>query len=463
MDFRVDEDSMGKINVPTDAYYGPQTMRSLQNFCIGNDTFPPEFIIAYAIVKQAAAIVNNELSLMSDDVTHLVVRACQEIIDGKLLDQFPLRVWQTGSGTQTNMNVNEVIANRANELAGQGLGKKLPTHPNDHVNLSQSTNDSFPTAMHISTVMQANNILLPAINSLVNTFDQKAMEFKDVIKMGRTHLQDATPVTLGQEMGSYSAQLKLCKSFIKNAITPLYELALGGTAVGTGLNTHPDYASMVAKEIANKTGFSFITAKNKFSVMAAHDAMAYFSGALNTLACALMKIANDIRWLASGPRGGLGEISIAENEPGSSIMPGKVNPTQAEAVTMICCQVMGNHTAVSVACSQGNFELNVFKPVIIKNVLHSIELLAQGVTSFNEKCACSINANIDRLQEMKDRSLMLVTALTPYIGYDQASLVAKTAHKENKTLKQVCLEMELMSEEEFDKRVDAKNMLAPNR
>lgn len=463
MEFRVDEDSMGSIKVPSTAYYGPQTQRSLENFPIGTETMPSSLIVAFAIIKQAAAMTNHQLGLLPTDVMQLIVRASEEIIEGRLLEQFPLKVWQTGSGTQTNMNVNEVIANRANELAGKKLGEKSPVHPNDHVNLSQSTNDSFPAAMHISSAMFVHNRLLKSIDNLAKTFEKKARDFKDVIKMGRTHLQDATPVTLGQEMGSYAAQLRSCEMAIHQALPFIYELALGGTAVGTGLNSHPEYAKKVASIIAQKTGLPFVTAPNKFAVMAAHDACVLLSGALNMLAVALMKIANDIRWLSSGPRGGLGEITIAENEPGSSIMPGKVNPTQSEATTMVACQVMGNHVAITVACSQGNFELNVFKPVIIKNLINSIELLSDAMTCFDEKCAQSIEPNYPRLLELKDRSLMLVTALTPYIGYDKAAHVAKVALKENKTLKQVCLEQGLMSEREFDDRVRPEKMLEPNR
>lgn len=461
MEFRLDHDSMGEIKVPKHAYYGAQTQRSLENFPIGHEMMPGEFIKAFAIIKQSAAITNHQLGLLPTPLMQLIVQASEEVIQGKLSDQFPLKIWQTGSGTQTNMNVNEVISNRANELAGKPLGEKSPTHPNDHVNLGQSTNDTFPAAMHISAVMLIHHRLLISLLKLKKTFDRKAEDFKDVVKMGRTHLQDATPVTLGQEMGSFSAQLGACDSAIRKLVPFLYELALGGTAVGTGLNAHPDYAHKVATIIAQKTGLPFISAPNKFAVMAAHDACALMSGALNTLAVALMKIANDIRWLSSGPRGGLGEIIIAENEPGSSIMPGKVNPTQSEAMTMVCCQVMGNNVAITVACSQGNFELNVFKPVIMKNLLNSIELLADAMECFDDKCAQSITPNYPRLKELESRSLMLVTALTPYIGYDQAAKVAKIAHKDNKTLKEVCLELNLMTAQEFDERVRPEQMLSP--
>lgn len=463
MEYRIDRDSMGEIRVPIDAYYGPQTQRSIQNFPIGHEIMPASLIVAYAMIKQACAIANNKLGLLPDDIMHLIVRASQEVIDGRHGDQFPLKVWQTGSGTQTNMNVNEVIANRANQLSGKPLGQNSPVHPNDHVNMGQSTNDSFPTAMHVSAAMMINHDLLKSIDGLARTFEKKSVDFKDVVKMGRTHLQDATPVTLGQEMSGYAAQLRSCESAIKKNLPFIYELALGGTAVGTGLNSHPQFAGMVAQILAEKTGIGFVSAPNKFAVMAAHDACALMSGAMNMLACAVMKIANDIRWLSSGPRGGFYEITIAENEPGSSIMPGKVNPTQAEAVTMVCCQVMGNHVAITVACSQGNFELNVYKPVIVKNLLNSIELLSDAILSFDEKCATSIEPNLKRIEELKGRSLMLVTALTPFIGYDMAAKVAKTAHQQDKTLKQVCLEKGLMTEQEFDERVRAENMLSPNR
>ena len=463
MDFREDQDSMGYVKVPTLAYYGAQTQRSLMNFPIGHEVMPASFISAMALIKEAAALTNCELKLLPKNITDLIVRACEEIRQGKLADQFPLKVWQTGSGTQTNMNVNEVIASRANEIAGNKRGDKAPVHPNDHVNLSQSTNDVFPTAMHVSAAIMIKQNLLPSIDRLARTLEKKATDFKDVVKMGRTHLQDATPISLGQEMGGYAAQLRSCENATLQNMTFLYELALGGTAVGTGLNSHPDYAIRAASIIAQKSGLPFITSPNKFAVMAGNDACTLVSGSLNMLAVAFMKIANDIRWLASGPRGGLGEIFIAENEPGSSIMPGKVNPTQSEAATMVCCQVMGNHVAISTACSQGNFELNVFKPVILKNLINSIELLSDALVCFDQNCAVSIEPNYDRINELKGRSLMLVTALTPYIGYDKAAFVAKKAHLENKTLKQVCLELRLMSEQDFDERVRPENMLAPNR
>ncbi len=463
MEFREDQDSMGTVKVPALAYYGAQTQRSLENFPIGTEVMPQCFISAMAIVKQAAAKTNAELGLLSKEGAQLIINACEEVIGGALLDQFPLKIWQTGSGTQTNMNVNEVIASRANELAGKKRGDKSPVHPNDHVNLSQSTNDVFPTAMHIVAALLVNQRLLPSISELASTFETKANAFKNIVKMGRTHLQDATPVSLGQEMGGYAAQLRSCEDALRTCLPFVYELALGGTAVGTGLNSHPEYAKRAAMHIAEKTGLPFKTAPNKFAAMGGNDACTLMSGALNMVAVALMKIANDVRWLASGPRGGIGEIFIAENEPGSSIMPGKVNPTQSEAATMVCCQVMGNHVSISTACSQGNFELNVFKPVIMKNLVNSIELLSDALACFNKNCAVSIEPNHQRLSELKDRSLMLVTALTPYIGYDKAALVAKKAHKENKTLKEICLELGLMSATEFDERVRPEKMLAPNR
>jgi fumarate hydratase class II len=461
--FRVEKDSFGEIKVPENALYGAQTQRSVDNFRIGNERFSREFIHAYALVKKAAALVNSELSLISKEVCELIVRACDEIIAGKHDDQFPLVVWQTGSGTQTNMNLNEVIANRANELAGGKRGDKSPVHPNDHVNCSQSTNDTFPTTMHVAAVLEVKSKLFPAIDALTNTFAAKARDFKDVVKMGRTHLQDATPVTLGQEMGGYAAQLKQGKQSIEAMLHPMYELAAGGTAVGTGLNAHPQYADKVAQKIAELSSAPFVSAPNKFAALAGNDAVVTLSGSLTGLACALMKIANDVRWMASGPRGGLGEISIAENEPGSSIMPGKVNPTQSEAATMVVCQVMGNHAAIMFAGSQGNFELNVFKPVMIHNLMQSIRNLADVIASFDEHCAKSIKPNLDRIAELRGKSLMLVTALAPYIGYDTAAKAAKKAHLENLTLKEAVLEMRLMTAEEFDARVKPEDMLGPNR
>ncbi|HAN32399.1 MAG TPA: class II fumarate hydratase, partial [Myxococcales bacterium] len=419
MNFRIETDSMGEVQVPADRLWGAQTQRSLENFRIGDDTLPEPLIRAYAIVKQAAAQVNYELGEVPAEVADSIIAAAQEVRDGKWSDEFPLKIWQTGSGTQTNMNVNEVIANRASELMGGTRGQKSPVHPNDHVNRAQSTNDSFPTAMHVSAAMEVHDLLIPAIDQMLATFDKQTVQFADVVKIGRTHLQDATPVTLGQVASGWASQLRQAKTAISTTLAPIYELALGGTAVGTGLNTHPAHAGKAAAAIAQHTGLPFVTAQNKFAGLACHDPLVGLSGALKQLACALMKIGNDIRWLASGPRCGLGEIKIPENEPGSSIMPGKVNPTQAEALTMLCCQVMGNDQTVTVAGSQGNFELNVYKPVIIFNVLNSIRLLADGMVSFDTNCGSGIEANEERIAQLLHESLMLVTALNPHIGYDK--------------------------------------------
>ncbi len=463
MNTRIEHDSMGQVLVPTNALYGAQTQRSLNNFNIGQELMPKSLIKAYALIKQVAAQVNSELGLLKKDFAEIIIKTCQEVIDAKLDKEFPLKIWQTGSGTQTNMNLNEVIANRCNQILGFELGSNSPIHPNDHVNLGQSTNDSFPTAMHIAAALELNHRLLPSINNLIKTLDEKTNKFSSIIKMGRTHMQDATPITLGQEFSAYAYQIKEAKKYILNALPSIYELALGGTAVGTGINTHPDFAQKTALLIAQKTGLAFITSPNKFAALASNDPCANLSAALNNLSISLMKIANDIRLLSSGPRGGLYEISMAENEPGSSIMPGKVNPTQCEAITMIAAQVMGNNTAISIACSQGHLELNVFKPVIIRNLLHSIDILSDGIQSFNEHCLISIAANIARLKELETRSLMLVTALTPHIGYEQAAKIAKLAHQQNKTLKEVCLELNVISEELFDEAVKPETMLSPNR
>jgi len=463
MNTRIEHDSMGQVLVPTNALYGAQTQRSLNNFNIGQELMPKSLIKAYALIKQVAAQVNSELGLLKKDFAEIIIKTCQEVIDAKLDKEFPLKIWQTGSGTQTNMNLNEVIANRCNQILGFELGSNSPIHPNDHVNLGQSTNDSFPTAMHIAAALELNHRLLPSINNLIKTLDEKTNKFSSIIKMGRTHMQDATPITLGQEFSAYAYQIKEAKKYILNALPSIYELALGGTAVGTGINTHPDFAQKTALLIAQKTGLAFITSPNKFAALASNDPCANLSAALNNLSISLMKIANDIRLLSSGPRGGLYEISMAENEPGSSIMPGKVNPTQCEAITMIAAQVMGNNTAITIACSQGHLELNVFKPVIIRNLLHSIDILSDGIQSFNEHCLISIAANIARLKELETRSLMLVTALTPHIGYEQAAKIAKLAHQQNKTLKEVCLELNVISEELFDEAVKPETMLSPNR
>jgi len=463
MSFRIETDSMGDIEVPTDRLWGAQTQRSLENFRISDETMPAVLIRAYAIVKQAAAEVNCELGEISQDVSENIIAAAQEVIDGKHDGEFPLKVWQTGSGTQTNMNVNEVIANRASELMGGKRGEKSPVHPNDHVNRAQSTNDSFPTAMHVAAVLEVHERLTPSLTGLITVFDNLANRYASVVKTGRTHLMDATPLTLGQTIGGWSAQLKQAEIAIEKALEPVYELALGGTAVGTGLNTHPQYAAQAAAVIAKRSGKPFVTADNKFAALAAHDAMVGLSGALKQLACAAMKIANDVRWLASGPRCGFGEIIIPANEPGSSIMPGKVNPTQCEALTMLCCQVVGNDAAVALAGSQGNFELNVYKPVIISNVLQSTRLLGDGLRSFNENCAVGIEPNEARIKELLQKSLMLVTALNPHIGYDKASKIAKKAYHDGTTLKEAAGELGYLTADEFDRLVVPGEMVKPNR
>lgn len=461
MGTRVESDSMGTINVPSEKYYGAQTARSLANFDIGGEKMPTEIIRAFGILKKAAALANHKLGLMDVATRDLVVAAADEVIAGKLADHFPLVVWQTGSGTQSNMNVNEVISNRAIEMAGGTMGSKKPVHPNDHVNMSQSSNDTYPTAMHIAAVEAIENYLIDRVMLLRNTLDAKATEFMGVVKIGRTHLQDATPLTLGQEISGWVAQLDLALKAIRATLPQLYELALGGTAVGTGLNAHPKYGETVAAEIATLTGQPFITAPNKFAVMAGHDAFVGSSGALKQLAVALMKIANDVRWLASGPRSGLGEITIPENEPGSSIMPGKVNPTQAEATTMVAVQVMGNDAAIGIAASQGNFELNVFKPVIAYNFLQSVRLLADAAKSFNDHCAVGIEPDRDRIKQLVGQSLMLVTALNRKIGYDNAAKIAKHAHKKRSTLRESAIELGLLTGEEFDAEVKPEQMVGP--
>jgi len=458
---RTETDSMGPVSVDESRLWGAQTQRSLENFRIGSERFPRVFIRAYGLLKQAAAEVNAELGELPQDVADLVVNAAQEVVDGTWDDHFPLVVWQTGSGTQTNMNVNEVIANRANELAGGKRGQKSPVHPNDHVNRGQSTNDSFPTAMHVAAVLAVHEALLPAIGLLVTTLDRKSQAFESIIKIGRTHLQDATPLTLGQEIGGWAAQLRAAERAIRSSLVEVYALAAGGTAVGTGLNAHPDYAVKLAARLAQKTALPLVTAPNKFAALAGHEALVTLSGALNTLACAFMKVANDVRWLASGPRSGLGEIVIPENEPGSSIMPGKVNPTQCEAATMVCCQVMGNHVTVTVASSQGNFELNVYKPVIAHNVLQSIRLLADSLRSFNDHCAVGIEPRRERIQELMENSLMLVTALNRHIGYDNSAKIAKQAHHDGTTLREAAKALGLVTDAQFDAWVKPEEMVKP--
>ena len=461
MTTRTETDSMGAIAVASDRYWGAQTERSLHHFHIGREHFPRPMIRALGILKKAAAEVNGSLGTLDAPLVDLIVKAADEVIDGKLDDHFPLFVWQTGSGTQTNMNANEVISNRAIELAGGAMGSKTPVHPNDHVNRGQSSNDTFPTAMHIAAAEQVVRHLMPALNLLRATLAAKATAFADIVKVGRTHLQDATPLTLGQEISGWVAQIDLAKTAIDNAMPAVYELAIGGTAVGTGLNTHPEFAQRVAGAIATLTTLPFKSAPNKFAALAGHEALVELHAAMKTLAVALMKIANDVRWLASGPRAGLGELLIPENEPGSSIMPGKVNPTQCEALTMVCAQVMGNDTAVTIGGASGNFELNVYKPLIIHNVLSSLQLLGDACTSFNEFCAVGIEPNRARIQANLACSLMLVTALNPHIGYDNAAKIAKKAYKDGTTLKEAALELKLLTAEQFDQWVDASKMTRP--
>lgn len=456
---RLESDSMGTIEVPDHHYYGAQTARSLIHFDIGIEKMPPSIIRAFGILKKAAAEVNRSLKILANDKAKLVIQAAEEMIEGKLDDHFPLSVWQTGSGTQTNMNVNEVLANRAIELAGGKLGSKHPIHPNDHINASQSSNDVFPTAMHIAAAEEIVNQLLPSLVLLRNSLDQKAKEFHDIIKIGRTHLMDAVPLTLGQEFSGYVAQLDQNIKRLQQFLPEIFELAIGGTAVGTGLNAPPNFDVLATKKIADYTGLPFVSAKNKFAALAAHDPLVFASGILKTLACSLMKIANDLRWMGSGPRCGLGELLLPENEPGSSIMPGKVNPTQCEAITMVCIQVMGNDTAIAIAGSQGNFELNVFKPLIIHNFLQSVTLLSDSCRSFTEHLVNGIIPNKQKIKSHLDHSLMLVTALSPKIGYDKAAEIAHKAYEENLSLKTACLKLGYLSEKEFDATMQPAKML----
>jgi fumarate hydratase class II len=461
MEHRTESDTMGTLEVPADRYYGAQTARSLMNFKIGGDRLPRELIRALGIVKKAAALANRELGLLPPEKADLIVAAAEEVIAGKLDDHFPLVVWQTGSGTQSNMNSNEVIANRAIEMAGGVLGSKDPIHPNDDVNKAQSSNDVFPTAMHVAAASDAIDSLLPALRGLHSTFAELAERFAGITKIGRTHLMDATPLTLGQEFSGYAAQLENGTARVESALPAVLELALGGTAVGTGLNTHPKFAVTVAGKIAEVSGHPFVTAPNKFEALAAHDALVQLHGAMKTVACSLMKIANDVRWLASGPRCGIGEIRLPANEPGSSIMPGKVNPTQCEAVTMVCAQVLGNDTAVAVGGASGNFELNVYKPLIIHNVLKSSRLLADACRSFRDNCVVGIEPDEARIAELLQRSLMLVTALNPHIGYDNAAKIAKTAYAEGITLKEAAGNLGLMDPDDFDAKVRPEEMTGP--
>jgi len=458
---RQESDTMGTVEVPADRYWGAQTQRSLQNFRIGGERMPEPLIRALGIQKQAAARANMALGALDERLGEAIVAAAEEVIDGRLAGHFPLVVWQTGSGTQTNMNANEVIANRAIELLGGRLGSKSPVHPNDHVNMGQSSNDSFPTAMHIAAVEELHRRLLPALGKLRAALAEKAASFAGIIKIGRTHLQDATPLTLGQEFGAYARQVELGIARIEATLPRLLMLAQGGTAVGTGLNAKPGFAERFAEEVAKITGLPFVSNPNKFEALATHDALVELSGALNVLAVSLNKIANDIRLLGSGPRCGLGELRLPENEPGSSIMPGKVNPTQAEAMTMVCAQVMGNHVAVTVAGAQGHLELNVFKPVIIYNVLQSIRLLADAAESFADNCVAGIEANRERIDELLHNSLMLVTALSPRIGYDKAAEVAKKAHKEGTSLEAAAVALGYLTQEEFEAAVRPEEMLGP--
>lgn len=458
---RVESDSMGKIEVPMDRYYGAQTARSLIHFAIGKDTMPPELIRAFGVLKKAAALVNRDLGKLPEDKCNLITQAADEVISGKLNEHFPLRVWQTGSGTQTNMNVNEVISNRAIQIAGGEMGSKKPIHPNDDVNMSQSSNDTFPAAMHIAAAAETSRRLLPAVKKLRDALEAKMREFAGIVKIGRTHLQDATPLTVGQEFSGWVSLLDRDGGRIAVAIDGLFDLAIGGTAVGTGLNAHPEFAERSARKIGELTGLPFRSHPNKFASLSAHDEIVFASGALKTLAASLMKIANDIRWLASGPRCGLGELTLPENEPGSSIMPGKVNPTQCEALTMVAVQVMGNDAAIGIAGSQGNFELNVYKPVMIFNYLHSVELLADACNSFVNHCVKGIELNLDTIDRYVRNSLMLVTAIAPKIGYDNAAKVAHTAHHEHTSLKEAAVKLGFLTPEEFEALVKPEQMTHP--
>ena len=463
MAMRIETDSMGQLEVPADKYYGAQTARSLVNFRIGTERMPAAIIRGFGILKKAAALANHELGLLDDERRDLITQAAQEVIDGKLADHFPLVVWQTGSGTHSNMNVNEVIANRAIEIAGGKPGSKKPVHPNDHCNMSQSSNDAYPTAMHIAAVEQIEDYLLPRARELQETLAEKAEVFSDIVKIGRTHLQDATPLTLGQEISGWATQLENAIQIIEASLPPLREIALGGTAVGTGINTHPEYAELVARKISEISGREFVSAPNKFAAIASHDAFVATSGALKQLAAACMKVANDVRWLASGPRCGIGEIRIPANEPGSSIMPGKVNPSQSEAMTMVATQVMGNDATIGFAASQGNFELNTYKPVLAYNLLQSVRLLADACESFARNCAAGLEPNRERIEHNLRNSLMLVTALNPRIGYDNAAKIAKYAGETGGTLREAAIELGLLTGEEFDAAVRPAEMIGPNR
>ena len=459
--FRIETDTMGEMKVESSRYWGAQTQRSLQNFEVGEDRMPRSMIRALGILKKAASLVNQDLGKLPQDQCDLIVKAADEVIEGKWDAHFPLVVWQTGSGTQTNMNANEVISNRAIEMAGGVMGSKKPVHPNDHVNMSQSSNDSFPTAMHIAAVEQVEDLLLPALKKFHAALLEKEKAFEKIIKVGRTHLMDATPLTLGQEFSAYRVQLEYGIERVEQSLIRLRQLAQGGTAVGTGLNTHPEFAMRVAKKISEISGHAYVSAPNKFEALASHDALVFAHGALKTLAVSFMKIANDIRWLGSGPRCGLGELSLPENEPGSSIMPGKVNPTQSESMTMVCCQVLGNDVAVNFGGAQGHFELNVFKPLIIHNFLHSTRLLADSASGFVDHCLKGLKPNEAQIAKHVENTLMLVTALNEHIGYDNAAKIAKTAHKEGKTLREVALQLGLLTDQQFNDWVQPKQMIYP--
>ena len=461
MDFRLEKDTMGEIRVPNNTYWGAQTQRSLENFQIGEEKMPYEITRAFSLLKKAVALVNCDLGMLSKEKADAIAQAADEMLEGKLDAHYPLVVWQTGSGTQSNMNNNEVLASRATEILGGDFRTQKLVHPNDDVNKSQSSNDTYPTALHVAAIIAVETRLLPAIALLRTTLNAKAQAFSDIVKIGRTHLQDATPLTLGQEISGWVEMLNKCEKMAKNSLDSVRELALGGTAVGTGLNAHPELGERVAAKLSELTGHQFITAPNKFHALTSHDALVFAHGALKALAADMMKIANDVRWLASGPRCGIGEITIPENEPGSSIMPGKVNPTQSEAVTMVTCQVMGNDAAIGFAASQGNFELNVFKPVIAYNFLQSVRLLADSMVSFNDNCAVGIEPVREQIDHYLNNSLMLVTALNPYIGYENAAKIAKTAHKENSTLRVTAIKLGLMSGEDFDKYVIPEEMTRP--
>ncbi len=458
---RMESDSMGKIEVPCDRYYGAQTARSLIHFDIGRETMPPELIRAFGVLKKAAALVNKDLGKLSAEKAKLIVQAADEVIEGRLDEHFPLHIWQTGSGTQTNMNANEVISNRAIEIAGGVLGSKKPIHPNDDVNMSQSSNDTFPTAMHIAAASRVAEVLIPAVEKLRDALAAKAGAFADVVKIGRTHLMDATPLTVGQEMSGWVSQLDRDIERLQMVLPGLYDLAIGGTAVGTGLNAHPEFAERAARKISELTGLPFVSHPNKFAALSAHDEIVFASGALKTLAASLMKIANDVRWLASGPRAGFGELILPENEPGSSIMPGKVNPTQSEAMTMVAVQVFGNDAAIGFAGSQGNFQLNVFKPVMIHNFLNSLRLLADACRSFVDHCVLGMELDLARIEQNVKNSLMLVTALSPKIGYDKAAEIAHTAHHQHTSLRAAALKLGYLTEKEFDDLVKPENMTHP--